>query len=94
MFDDDNRELVYKNKFTNISSIIDKLSVLSKAGNHLATELYNGLKDKLNTINNDISLKFSELKPLIQYYDISVIFDSTLALDSIRKFNKTIIHIN
>lgn len=93
MFDDDNRELVYKSKFTNISSIIDKLSVLSKAGNHLATELYNGLKDKLNTINNDISLKFSELRALIQYYDISEIFDSTLALDSIRKLNKTIISI-
>lgn len=94
MFDDDNRELVYKDKLTNISFIIDKLSVLSKAGNHLATELYNGLKDKLNTINNDISLKFSELKALIQYYDISEIFDSTLALDSIRKFNKTIISIS
>ena len=94
MFDDDNRELVYKDKLTNISFIIDKLSVLSKAGNHLATELYNGLKDKLNTINNDISLKFSELKALIQYYDISEIFDSTLALDSIRNFNKTIISIS
>ena len=94
IFDDDNRELVYKSKFTNISFIIDKLSLLSKAGNHLSTELYNSMKDKLNNINNDISLKFSELKALIQYYDISKIFDSSLSLDSIRNLNKTIINVS
>ena len=94
IFDDDNRELVYKSKFTNISFIIDKLSLLSKAGNHLSTELYNSMKDKLNNINNDISLKFSELKALIQYYDISKIFDSSLSLDLIKNLNKTIINVS
>ena len=91
IFDEESRELVFKSKFTNISYIIDKLSVLSRAGNHLATEFYNNTKDKLNNITNDISLKISELKKLLKYYDISEIFDSTLSLSSIRKLNKSFI---
>ena len=89
--DNDNKELVNQIFLTNISYIIDKLSVLSKAGNALSTELYNNLKEKLNNINNDISDKINKLATMVVYYDISEIFDSTLSLSSIKNLSSIIV---
>ena len=91
LFDNEHRELVYRSQYSNITYIIDKLSVLSKAGNHLATELYNNLKGLMNNITGDISIKIAELNNLINYYDLSNIFDSTLSLSSVRNFSRNII---
>ena len=91
LFDNETRELVYLSQYSNISYIIDKLSILSKAGNSLATELYNNLKGNLNNMTDDISMKIAELNTLIKYYDLSAIFGATLSLSSVRNFSKNII---
>ncbi len=87
----ENRNLVYLSQESNISQIIDKLSVLSKAGNHLATELYNNTKEKLNNITSEISNKINDLNNLIDYHEISEIFDSTLSLSSLKTLNSNVI---
>ena len=89
--DNENKELVNKYLYTNISYIIDKLSVLSKAGNTLSTELYNNLKEKLNNINNEISDRINKLTNMIIYYDISEIFDSTSSLSSVKNISSIIV---
>ena len=86
-----NKELVYLSQESNISQIIDQISVLSKAGNHLATELYNNTKESLNNIISDISNKINGLNNLIDYYEISDIFDSTLSLSYLKCLNSNVI---
>lgn len=90
-FDNNDKELVNKAFYTNISYIIDKISVLSKAGNTLSTELYNNLKEKLNNITKDISDKINKLATKVKYYDILEIFDSTSSLPSIKNISSNIV---
>ena len=87
----ENTNLVYLRQESNISMIIDKISVLSKSANHLTTELYNNTKEKLNNITTDISNKISDLNNLIDYYEISDIFDSTLSLPYLKYLNSNVI---
>ena len=90
-FDNQENELTYLEEFTDIHKIIDNLIELSKAGNHLATQLYEKTKEKLEGITDEISLRITSLNDLLMYYDLSEIFDSTLSLDSISKLPISII---
>ena len=79
---------------SNIQNIIDQLSSLSKAGNKLASELYDKISDKLEQIPNEISLQINSLDELLMYYDISSIFNSTLSLYSFNKLPFQIIQLS
>ena len=84
-FDDKETHLSSLEEFTDIQIILDELLELSKAGNHLASQLYEKIKDKLQGITNEITLRINTLNELLMYKDLSEIFDSTLSLDSINK---------
>ena len=84
-FDDEENHLSSLEEFTDLQLILDELIELSKAGNHLATDLYEKIKDKLEGITNEISERINSLINLLKYYDLSDVFDSTLLLDSISK---------
>ena len=85
LFDKETHSLSELIEYTDLGKVLDELIELSKAGNHLATELYEKIKDKFEDIKNDIKLKINSLNELIEYYELSEIFDATLSLDSIRK---------
>jgi len=79
---------------SSVQDIIDKLSCLSKAGNLLATELYNKINDKLEGISNAIFLQFKSLNDFLKYYDINEIFNYTLTSYSFNKLPYQIIQIS
>ena len=83
-FNSENHELVNIAEFTDINKAINKLILLSKAGNQLAKKLYDNIKNKLNDLTNEISIQISYLNSLILYRDLSEIFDSTLYLNSLK----------
>ena len=90
-FNEEEKKLSALEEFTDIQKILDELIELSKAGNHLATELYEKINAKLQGITSEISLKIKTLNDLLKYYDLSEVFDSTLSLDSINILPITII---
>ena len=63
-----------------INELINKLASISKAGNKLATELYDKIIDRLEQVLNEITIKVLSLNDLLEYYDIYPIFNSTFAL--------------
>jgi hypothetical protein len=77
-----------------IQYIIDKLASISKAGNQLAKELYDEIKEKLEQILNEISIQLNAFKNLLIYYDINPIFNSTLELYSYDKLPYDIIKVS
>ena len=85
IFDEKSYYLSAFSNYTDLQATLDKLAELSKAGNHLATTLYEQIFEKLNNITNNITVKINSLKELIQYHELSNIFDATLSLDSINK---------
>ena len=89
-FDEEEHDLSTINHPNEISNIIKELSILTRAGNYMASLLYEKINEKLENFPNQISIKINTLKDLIQYYDLSEIFNSTLESFSI---NKIPIHI-
>ena len=69
-FDEESHEMYKQEQLSNIQEIINKLSALSKAGNILATQLYDKINDKLEILTNEISIKLRSLYDLVQYYDL------------------------
>ena len=90
-FDKESNHLSEIVEYTKLGNVLDELIQLSKAGNHLATELYEKIKDKFEGITNDITLKINSLSDLLEYYELSEIFDATLSLDSIRQLPNSMI---
>ena len=76
----DNKEILYSSieEVSTLQNLIEKLSTLSKAGNTLASELYDKIYNKLETFTNEISIKIKSLDELLMYYDIYQVFNSTL----------------
>ena len=68
--DEDKHSLSSLEEFTDIQKILDELLELSKAGNHLASQLYEQIKDKLLGITNEIILKINTLNDLLIYKDL------------------------
>ena len=73
------------NNKTELQKTLDKLIELSNAGNRLANELYEQIKEKFEGITNNITVKINSLNELMQYFELSEIFDATFSLDSISK---------
>ena len=93
-FDEENNEIYKREELTNIQEIINQLSALSKAGNILATQLYDKITEKLETLPNEISIKLKTLYDLVQYYDILAVFNSTLTTISYNKISPVIIKVS
>ena len=76
----DDKEILYSSfeEVSALQNLIEKLSALSKAGNALATELYDKIYNKLETFTNEISIRIKSLDELLMYYDIYQVFNSTL----------------
>ena len=72
------------NNYSDINLAIDKLISLSKAGNNLATELYNSIIKKFNNITETIKVKIPNMMNLITFKELTDIFDSTFSLNNLK----------
>ena len=79
IFDDYEIDYSSIEEISGLNELIDKLTILSKSGNILASELYDKIYDKLETIINELSIKFNSLEGYLKYYNLLEIFNSTLA---------------
>ena len=93
-FDDETHELYNQPHLSNIQNIIDQLKALSKAGNILATELYDKIINKLEDLPNEMSIKLKSLYDLFHYYDLFEVFNSTLMTISHNKISPVIIQLS
>lgn len=82
-FDSEQKDNIHKEQSTQLAKMLKKLIILSKFGNHLATQLYNNLKNYYGNITEEIKLQFLSLNNLVVYKELTEIFDSTLSLQSI-----------
>ena len=82
--DDEPYDLANIKQFTDIDKIIKKIINLSKAGNNLATILYNKIKENLNNITNIINLNIPSMSSLLAYKELSDIFDSTFSIKTLK----------
>ena len=82
--DDKNSDLAVLTQFVDIDKIIKKLKNLSKAGNNLATILYNSIKENLNNITDVININIPSMNLLMVYKELSDIFDSTFSLKNLK----------
>ena len=77
--------------YSDINIALDKLISLSKAGNNLATILYDNIIKKFNNITETINIKIPIMMNLITYKELTDIFDSTFSLNSLKIIPKDII---
>jgi hypothetical protein len=82
-FDENEKELDKISQSTDLNKAIKKLLALSKAGNYIAYKLYEKIKNNLDNLTQEITIKISYLNSLIVYKDLTEIFDSTLSLNSL-----------
>ena len=71
-------------QFTDFDKIIKKLINLSKAGNKLATILYNEIKKNFNNITEIININIPSMNGMLVYKELSEIFDSTFSLKNLK----------
>jgi hypothetical protein len=86
-FDEEEHNLYKKEQLSEIQKIIDQLRALSKAGNIIATQLYDKISDKLENLPNEMSIQLRSLYDLLHYYDLFEVFNNTLMTISYNKFH-------
>ena len=91
IIDSENKNLIHLKGFTNINHIINKLILLSKSGNNLATALYEKINENLNNLVDTISVNITYLNKYIFYRELNSIFDYTLSLNSIKNLDYKIV---
>ena len=89
--DGQKKYLVDIKQFSDIDKAINKLISLSRAGNNLATALYEKIKDKFYNITKVINIYIPSMNNLVLYKELTDIFDSTFSLNSIKVFPYKII---
>ena len=70
---------------TNLQKTMNEFITLSKAGNKMASELFEQLNDPLLNLRDIINDNIEELNNLLAFKQLSAIFDSTYAIDGIKK---------
>ncbi len=93
-FDEDVDNLYEKTQLSDMQKIITELKALSKAGNKIASELYDQLVDKLSNLPNEISIKLKELNDLLKFYDLLPVFNHTLYTISYNKLPSVIVELS
>ena len=71
-------------EFSDIDKAISKLISLSRAGNNLATALYQKINENLNNITEIIRIKIPSMNNLVLYKELTDIFDSTFSFNSLK----------
>ena len=94
IFDDQEIKYTSIEEASMLEDLIDKLSRISKAGNQLASELYDKVYDKLEEVTNEISIQVDSLEKLIKYYEIFSVFNSTLVKYSYNVLPSEIIQVS
>ena len=79
------QELSHENVNTKLEETLNKFITLSKAGNKLASELFEKLNDPLLSLRDIINENIEELNKLLAFKELSAIFDSTYAINGIQK---------
>ena len=93
-FDEQEHNLYKKEHLADIQKIIDQLRALSRAGNIIATQLYDKIADKLETLPNEMSIQLRSLYDLLHYYDLFEVFNSTLMTISYNKLPYLVIQLS
>ena len=71
-------------EFSDFNKTINKLILLSKAGNNLATNLYKRIKENMHNITEIVRIKIPLINNMISYKELTDIFDSTYSLNGIK----------
>ena len=79
----DSNNLIRLREETNFNIILNKLSVLSKAGNKLASILYNNINSDFKKLNDIIEQNIISLNNLIVYQDLHKLFDSYFSIQNL-----------
>lgn len=82
--DEETVELANLKEFSDIDKVISRLVSLSRAGNNLATALYEKIKDHLNNITEIITINIPNITSLVAYKELLNIFDSTYSLENLK----------
>ena len=91
-FGEDQQDLLVNNiQKSSLTEILHKLIPLSKAGNYLATILYENIKYYFLNITQYIKEEVFSLNKLMKYKNITEIFDTTLKLENLEKLPKEIV---
>ena len=79
------QELSHDETNTKLNETLNKFISLSKAGNKMASTLYEELNGPLLDLRDNIITNIEELNNLLAFKDLSSIFDSTLAINGLEK---------
>lgn len=91
-FGEDNEdELVNSNLDSILTKVLNKLIILSKAGNKLADELYQKVIFLMEQITEEMGSKIQSLNNIMVYENITKIFDDSLDLDDLDSLPKEIV---
>ena len=95
-FNLDKEKYIYSSiqNISTINELINRVASVSKAGNQLASELYDKIIEKLEQVLNDITIQLNELSSLVLYQDLYPIFSSTLSLYAYNKFPNDILKVS
>ena len=91
---EDNYNLIRLREYTNFDTILKKLSILSKAGNKLASHLYNNIKSDFTILNDIINQNITALNKLVIYQDILPFFDSSLIINKLISLPKKAVELS
>ena len=80
-------ELSDQRKMSNLNETLYKFIILSKSGNILAQKLYEKLNDPLLKLGDIVSNNIEAINKLLANKDLSIIFDSTLAIYQLESLN-------
>ena len=90
----DNYNLVRLKEYTNFDKILNKLSILSKAGNKLASILYENIRSDFLKLNDIITQNITSLNNLIVYQDILKLFDSSLSIQNLTSIPSKVVEFS
>ncbi len=87
-------ELYHDEISTNINETLNKFIFLSKAGNKLANLLHENLNKYLSKLPNALFSYINDLNKLLVFEDLSSIFNSFSAIDSLKTLPNSIISVS
>ena len=92
-FGEDPEDELVNNRFNSIlTKVLQKLFLLSKAGNYLADQLYQNIKFLMQKMRDEIPEKISALNNIIFHENLTKVFDSSLKLNELENLPKELIN--
>ena len=86
-----NQEISNTEANTQLYDTLNKFITLSKAGNKLASSLFEELNEPLLNLRNEINTYVNDLNNLLAFKQLAAIFDSTLASEQLEKLPYTFV---